>query len=204
MTILASMPFDRRKRQVKKRKNREIIINSAREVFARKGYDNSSVREIIGSTNLGAGTFYNYFPDKLSVFMSINERVVSEFSSFFLKEVEKSKTFEEIIQIAFSCWFNWISDKEHDHLFIKNNKKYLLDLKWLGSRSKEYKIFNGKILKVAVDLSKKTEFPNNDISFMITSLIAVATSLGDEMLSRQDITPDDATAFATKLFLKGL
>ncbi|SVB10028.1 uncharacterized protein METZ01_LOCUS162882 [marine metagenome] len=140
----------------------------------------------------------------MSVFKSINERVVSEFSSFFLKEVEKSKTFEEIIQIAFSCWFNWISDKEHDHLFIKNNKKYLLDLKWLGSRSKEYKIFNGKILKVAVDLSKKTEFPNNDISFMITSLIAVATSLGDEMLSRQDITPDDATAFATKLFLKGL
>ena len=70
--------------------------------------------------------------------------------------------------------------------------------------SYEKKIFNGKILKVAVDLSKKTEFRNNDISFMITSLIAFARSLGDEMLSRQDITPDDATAFATKLFLKGL
>ena len=204
MTNLENVPYENRKRQVKKKQNREIIINSARAVFARKGYDNSSVREIIGSTNLGAGTFYNYFPDKLSVFKSINERIVSDFSHNFLQEIEKSSTFEEIVQTVFSTWFNWISDKENDHLFIKNNKKYLLDLKWLGSRSKEYKIFYNNIFKVIMDLSKKTEFPNNDISFMITSVIAIATSLGDEILSRQDITPEDATAFATKLFIKGL
>ena len=204
MRTLESVPYEKRKRQIKKKQNREIIINSAREVFARKGYDNSSVREIIGSTNLGAGTFYNYFPNKLSVFKSINERIVADFSNNFLRQIEKSTTFEEIIQIAFSTWFNWISDKEHDHLFIKNNKKYLLDLKWLGSKSKEYKIFYNNIFKVIMDLSKKTEFPNNDISFMITSVIAIATSLGDEILSRQDITPEDATAFATKLFIKGL
>ena len=63
MRTLESVPYEKRKRQIKKKQNREIIINSAREVFARKGYDNSSVREIIGSTNLGAGTFYNYFPN---------------------------------------------------------------------------------------------------------------------------------------------
>ena len=204
MTALKNVPYEKRKRQIKKKQNREIIINSARAVFARKGYDNSSVREIIGSTNLGAGTFYNYFPDKLSVFKSINERIVADFSHNFLREIEKSTTFEEIVQTVFSTWFNWISDKENDHLFIKNNKKYLLDLKWLGSRSKEYKIFYNNIFKVIMDLSKKTELPNNDISFMITSVIAIATSLGDEILSRQDITPEDATAFATKLFVKGL
>ena len=204
MRTLESVPYEKRKRQIKKKQNREIIINSAREVFARKGYDNSSVREIIGSTNLGAGTFYNYFPNKLSVFKSINERIVADFSNNFLREIEKSTTFEEIIQTAFSTWFNWISDKEHDHLFIKNNKKYLLDLKWLGSKSKEYKIFYNNIFKVIMDLSTKTEFPNNDISFMITSVIAIATSLGDEILSRQDVTPENATDFATKLFIKGL
>ncbi len=204
MTDLGNIPFEKRTRQLKKRYNREIIINSAREVFAKKGYDNSSVREIIGSTSLGAGTFYNYFPDKLSLFKSINERIVSDFSNYFLKEIEKSNTFEEVVHIAFSSWFNWISNQEEHHLFIKNNKKYLLDLKWLNTRSKEYKIFYENLLKFVVNLSKKTKFPNNDISFMVTSVIAVATNLGDEMLSRQDITPEDATVFATKLFLKGL
>ena len=55
-----------------------------------------------------------------------------------------------------------------------------------------------------MSLSKKTKFPNLDISFMITSVIAVATNIGDEMLSRQDVGPEDATNFATKLFLEGL
>mgnify|MGYP001209660819 FL=1 len=201
---LKNLPFEKRARQVKKNQNREIIISAAREAFARKGYDNTSVREIIGSTNLGAGTFYNYFPDKLSVFKSINERIVSDFSSYFLAEIEKSNSFEEVIHIAFSSWFNWISNQEQHHLFIKNNKKYLLDLKWLSTKSKEYKIFYEKLLQFVIKLSKKTKFPDNDISFMVTSVIAVATSLGDEMLSRHDIEPRDATTFASKLFLKGL
>ena len=188
MTNIENLPFEKRTRQIKKKQNREVIINAAHEVFAKKGYDNSSVREIIGSTNLGAGTFYNYFPDKLSVFKAINERIVSDFSGYFLKEIEKSNTFEEAVQIAFNSWFNWISNQEQHHLFIKNNKKYLLDLKWLSTKSKEYKIFYDNLLKFVLHLSKKTKFPNNDISFMVTSVIAVATNLGDEMLSRQDIT----------------
>ena len=87
MTNIENLPFEKRTRQIKKKQNREVIINAAHEVFAKKGYDNSSVREIIGSTNLGAGTFYNYFPDKLSVFKAINERIVSDFSGYFLKEI---------------------------------------------------------------------------------------------------------------------
>ena len=55
-----------------------------------------------------------------------------------------------------------------------------------------------------IDLSKKTKFPQNDISFMITSVMAVCINLGDEMLTRSDVSPDDASNFATKLFLKGL
>ena len=196
--------FEKRKRQIKKKQNREIILNAAREVFANKGFDNSSVREIIGSTNLGSGTFYNYFPDKLSVFRSINERLVFEFSDYFLKEIAKAKTFEEIVQIGFSCWFNWITSEEQHHRLLKNNKKYLLDLKWLSAKSKEYQIFFKKFQIVIMSLSKKTKFPNLDISFMITSVIAVATNIGDEMLSRQDVGPEDATNFATKLFLEGL
>ena len=204
MKNIENLPFEKRTRQIKKKQNREVIINAAHEVFAKKGYDNSSVREIIGSTDLGAGTFYNYFPDKLSVFKAINERIVSDFSGYFLDEIERSNTFEEAVQIAFNSWFNWISNQEQHHLFIKNNKKYLLDLKWLSTKSKEYKIFYDNLIKFVLHLSKKTKFPNNDISFMVTSVIAVATNLGDEMLSRQDITPKDAAEFATKLFLKGL
>ena len=45
---------------------------------------------------------------------------------------------------------------------------------------------------------------NNDISFMIISVMSVCINLGDEMLTRSDVSHDDASNFATKLFLKGL
>ena len=88
--------------------------------------------------------------------------------------------------------------------FIKNNRKYILDLKWLSAHSKEYARFNNNLYEFVIDISKRTKFPQNDISFMITSVMAVCINLGDEMLTRSDVSPDDASNFATKLFLKGL
>ena len=39
---------------------------------------------------------------------------------------------------------------------------------------------------------------------MITSVIAVAVSLGEEILLNDEIRSENVTDFATKLFLKGL
>ena len=168
------------------------------------GVDKSSIRQITKITNLGSGTFYNYFRNKNSVFIVINERFVQEFSEFFMREIEKADTFERIIKIAFKSWFSWILSDEKKYLFIKNNKNYLLDIKWQKKNSKEYLILQDKIFKFILDISKKTKFPNNDISLMINSVIAVAVSLGEEILLNDEIKLENVTEFATKLFLKGL
>jgi len=89
-------------------------------------------------------------------------------------------------------------------IFTRNNKKYILDLKWLGQNSKEYQNFNKKLLEVTVNMSKIIRFPQNDISLMVTSVIAVSVNLGDQLLERNDLKPSEVSLFATKLFLKGL
>ena len=198
------VPYLERKRQLNKKRNREIFILAAKDTFTKMGVDKSSIRQITKITNLGSGTFYNYFRNKNSVFIVINERFVQEFSEFFMKEIEKADTFERIIKIAFKSWFSWILSDEKKYLFIKNNKNYLLDIKWQKKNSKEYIILQDKIFKFILETSKKTKFPNNDISLMITSVIAVAVSLGEEILLNDEIQLENVTDFATKLFLKGL
>ena len=204
MIKIMDIPFHQRKRQINKKNNRESIITSSRKILTEKGIDNASVREIVSIANLGSGTFYNYFDDKNAVFLIIIDRLVSEFSVYFMKRINEAQTFDQIVKIAFSSWFNWILDEEENYLFIKNNRKYILDLKWLSAHSKEYARFNNNLYEFVIDISKKTKFPQNDISFMITSVMAVCINLGDEMLTRSDVSPDDASNFATKLFLKGL
>ena len=74
----------------------------------------------------------------------------------------------------------------------------------MGQNSKEYQNFNKKLLEVTVNMSKIIKFPQNDISLMVTSVIAVSVNLGDQLLERNDLKPSDLSLFATKLFLKGL
>ena len=204
MNKIMNLPFHQRKRQINKRNNRESIIFSSRKIFTERGFDNASVREIVSMANLGSGTFYNYFDDKKRVFLVIIEGLVNEFSDYFMKKINEAQTFDQVVETAFNSWFNWIVDEKENYLFIKNNKKYILDLKWLSANSKEYSRFNKELYAFVIDISKKTKFPKNDISFMIISVMAVCINLGDEMLTRSDVSPDDASSFATKLFLKGL
>ena len=204
MNNFSILSFNKRKRQINKKQNRDLIITAARKLFAERGFDNASIRQIILEANLGSGTFYNYFDNKEKVFLVIINRVISEFSTFILAKIDRAKSFEELVNIAFTSWFDWISSEEENYIFFKNNKKYILDLKWLSSNSSEYQIFNKKLLDVAIKMSNIIKFPQNDISLMVTSVIAVSVSLGDELLERSEISSIEASKFATKLFLKGL
>ena len=204
MSKPVNLPFSKRKRQLNKKHNRNSIILASRKVFTKKGLDSSNVREIVSTAGLGSGTFYNYFDDKIEVFLVIVNRLINEFSDFIIPEINKAKTFEELVGIAFTSWFNWISNDAENYIFFKNNKKYILDLKWLSQNSKEYQNFNKKLLDVTINMSKIIKFPQNDISLMVTSVIAVSVNLGDQLLERNDLKPSEVSLFATKLFLKGL
>ena len=204
MNKTINLPFNKRKRQLNKQQNRDSIILASRKVFTEKGLDSSNVREIVSEAGLGSGTFYNYFDDKVEVFLVIVNRLINEFSNFIIPEINKAKTFDELVNIAFNSWFNWISNDAENYIFFKNNKKYILNLKWLGQNSKEYQNFNKKLLEVTVNMSKIIKFPQNDISLMVTSVIAVSVNLGDQLLERNDLKPSEVSLFATKLFLKGL
>ena len=83
----------------------------------------------------------------MKYFLVIVNRLINEFSDFIIPEINKAKTFDELVSIAFNSWFNWISNDAENYIFFKNNKKYILDLKWLGQNSKEYQNFNKKLLR---------------------------------------------------------
>src|SRR4051794_17184189 len=51
---------------------------AAREIFSAQGYDTVSVRDIVRRTELASGTFYNYFPDKASIFRALVEETGDE------------------------------------------------------------------------------------------------------------------------------
>src|SRR6056297_1124603 len=50
---------------------KEKIKRSAKELFASQGFKNTKVKQIMNTADMAAGTFYNYFSSKDSLFMEI-------------------------------------------------------------------------------------------------------------------------------------
>src|SRR6478672_11712494 len=96
------------KRERNKAQNRHDILVAAREVFTELGYDAATVRDIIRRTRLASGTFYNYFPDKESVFRALL-RQSEERRLDWLRKVERGGgSFEEYLRDTFRAYFEFV------------------------------------------------------------------------------------------------
>ncbi len=63
-------------------KRRSEIIEAALEVFSEKGYHAAKIEDIANRLNIGHGTFYRYFKNKLDIFNHVVEDVISRAARF--------------------------------------------------------------------------------------------------------------------------
>src|SRR5271156_131937 len=70
MTTLAN-PVSRRERRSSELLQR--LLDAAVELFARKGFDETTVEDITNAADVGKGTFFNYFPSKDHILLAYGE-----------------------------------------------------------------------------------------------------------------------------------
>lgn len=54
------------------------ILSHAQTVFVSQGYDGLSMRQLAAELNIAVGTLYNYFPNKVTLFLSLFEESWNE------------------------------------------------------------------------------------------------------------------------------
>lgn len=69
-------PKQRQKRRLKA--TRLKLLNAARDAFAEKGFDSTTIDEITERADVGKGTFYYHFTEKQDVIAELIERMMSE------------------------------------------------------------------------------------------------------------------------------
>lgn len=126
---------------------KQQVIKHAHQLFIKKGYQATSIQDILECSGISKGTFYNYFPSKSellkAVFISINKKFENERNELllgqnladfdiFIKQIafrmhifKKNKLFILIEEVLFS------NDEELKQ-FIKHNKIY--ELRWMHNR----------------------------------------------------------------------
>ena len=68
------------KREIQKRQVHERILDEALSLFSERGFEKTTVANIVGQCDIARGTFYNYFPDMNSLFDALinqlNQRII--------------------------------------------------------------------------------------------------------------------------------
>ena len=173
---------------------------AAREVFAELGYDAAGVRDVIRRTELASGTFYNYFPDKESVFRAVLDESAQEIRRRLRAVRAAAPTLEVFVGDAYRAWFEFLVEDRLMFELMKRNAGVIRSLfgdPILGAGVEDLL----EDLRVAI---ARGDLPPHDADYMAGAMAGVALELGVRMTERTPVDVEGAARFATELFLGGI
>src|ERR1700683_3298939 len=69
------------RRERRTTETRERLLRAALDLFARKGFNETTVEDITESADVGKGTFFNYFPSKDHILLAFGEMQLAKLQS---------------------------------------------------------------------------------------------------------------------------
>lgn len=188
------------RRERTKQANRAAILDAARDVFVEMGYGAASVRDVIRRTDLAAGTFYNYFPDKEAIFVALLEETGEQARRRVRDARRRARTASEFVEGGYRAFFEFIVSEPERFAFMRRN------LDTMTNR------FGATVLpagteELAEDLRTAIEaghLPPVDVDYCAGAMVAVALELGARLAERSPPDVEGATRFASALFLGAL
>ena len=83
--------------QIRKGRKFDQVVDGAREVFLRDGFEGASVDDIARAAGVSKATLYSYFPDKRLLFMEVATRQCKEQARISIESIDSSRPPQEVL-----------------------------------------------------------------------------------------------------------
>ena len=80
-------------------KRKHELLKIAYEMFLRRGYENTSVDEIIAKAQIAKGTFYYYFRSKDNLLDTLSDVLDAEYMRLAADLPEEMNAFDKLVQL---------------------------------------------------------------------------------------------------------
>lgn len=195
------------KREINRIRNRKTILDAARECFRERGYDNTTIRDIVRRTGLAAGTFYNYFSSKQDIFAALLTDFLDQLNHNLTESRQAATSVDDFIHCAYFALFKATASDPLVYELAHRNDRAIREL--FGSD-----ILGLTMISFEEDVKNAIEhglLPNLDQEYLCAAFFGVGYELSLRLAHRAHRHPDKAeaearkaTRFATNLFLNGL
>lgn len=98
---------DRPELVAQQERRRRQLLDAARTVFARHGYHRTTVSDIVRLAGLSQGTFYLYFPDKKSIFVTLREELFADLRAHLWKRTRETSDAIEKLRLGLAGFFDY-------------------------------------------------------------------------------------------------
>jgi AcrR family transcriptional regulator len=188
------------RRAATKAANRAAILNAARAVFCEQGYGGATVRDVIRRTDLASGTFYNYFPDKESLFRAVLQESATKVRARVQSARREAGSLEEFVEAGYREYFGFLASDPEAFALMRRNSGTIRTMF-------DEPIFGAGIEELAADLRTAMRLqivPRLDPDYMAAAMVGAALEVGVAMVKRDPPDVEGATRFATQVFLGGI
>ena len=188
------------KREATKQANRASILTAARGVFAEIGFGAASVRDIIRRTDLAAGTFYNYFATKESVFRALVDEAARGALAVTREARLAATTFEDFIHEGNRAYYTFVASDPATFDLMRRNAgtiRTMFDEPALGVGFDELR----EDLDEAI---RRGMIPPLDTEYAAAAMVGTGFEVAVRMVERDPVDVEGAATFATALFLGGI
>ncbi|WP_417544320.1 TetR/AcrR family transcriptional regulator [Marinobacter sp.] len=207
MDMLSSNTEPMGKRQQNSLRNRQAILSAARACFQERGYENTTIRDLIKRTHLASGTFYNYFNSKQDIFAALLTEFLSSLNNNLSRSRRSAKTAEEFVCRSYQALYSATARDPLVYELAHRNDRALKEL------------FGSGILGLIMisleddvrDAIEKKVLPDVDQDYLCAAFFGVAYETGLMVAERVHLHPEQgddevemATRFSTALFIGGL
>jgi AcrR family transcriptional regulator len=173
------------------------LIEAAESLFAKKGYEDTAVSEIVKEIKVGQGTFYHYFGSKEDILEAVAEKHMAPLVEE-IRHIAKSDANPAYKLNAMLNSFLKAESSEMGLMKLLHQKgNYLL-------HHKEEEIIEAKVVPLMVEITVKgteeryfnTAHPEESIVFLLTSALFLSHifSSESEYRERMRIALEDITA----------
>jgi AcrR family transcriptional regulator len=105
---------------------RTQLLDSARAVFAKKGYEDATVSEIVSRAGVAQGTFYLYFPGKEALAGAFAELLSERFAEVAAEKTARSRSFETALMRVLEAAYV-VANEQRDIFLVANRGLELVD-----------------------------------------------------------------------------
>ena len=157
-----------------KRKKRERLLNKAYELFATKGFTNTSISDIVENADVAKGTFYLYFKDKYDLKDKLVEYKTQELFLVANTNLEENNIHgleEQLIFIIDFIVEKLRNDKGLLRLISKNLIMGALRQTLISTEKRDNEVYNNFLKLVEND-----EYEYNDIDVLLFTVVELAGS----------------------------